>query len=89
MANVNYKTAVKRGAKLLDEKEPGWRALVDVDELDMSSACNCVVGQVFSGVAYFKAIIELECWDTVACGFQVNHLADWDKLQAEWAKELT
>lgn len=38
---------VQRGAKLLDEKSPGWAAKVALDRLDMFSDCGCVLGQIY------------------------------------------
>lgn len=38
------------GAKLLDERIPGWADRIDLDEFWMSSSCQCVLGQV-SGVS--------------------------------------
>lgn len=32
---------------VLDTLKPEWRSLVDLDKLDMGSACDCVLGQVF------------------------------------------
>jgi hypothetical protein len=38
---------VARGARLLDEHQPGWRHRIDRDRLDMGSDYNCVVGQLY------------------------------------------
>jgi hypothetical protein len=38
---------VNRGAALLDTIKPGWQNDVELLELDMSSACSCVLGQLF------------------------------------------
>lgn len=38
---------VARGAALLDEKLPGWDKDINLDRLDLSSSCRCVVGQLF------------------------------------------
>jgi len=38
-----FKTAIKKGFKLLDKEKPGWT--VDLDKLVMSSLGNCVLGQ--------------------------------------------
>lgn len=39
--------AVKRGAELLDENRPGWWKQIDLDELQLIQANQCVLGQVF------------------------------------------
>jgi len=38
---------VERGIAWLDEVKPGWRDLIDVSELDMPDANQCICGQVF------------------------------------------
>lgn len=44
--------AAKRGAKLFDDRKPGWEFLVDPDKIDMrvgtttSGACGCVAAQI-------------------------------------------
>lgn len=43
---------VARGARLLDEKRPGWRTEIDRDHLDMTSDTDCVLGQLYERYAY-------------------------------------
>lgn len=38
---------VEAGAKLLDERRPGWAMRIDLDRLDMERSCNCVLGQEY------------------------------------------
>ena len=38
---------VERGAALLDEKEPGWAARIDVGKFDIGSGCRCALGQLY------------------------------------------
>jgi hypothetical protein len=38
--------AAARGAKFLDEKQPGWADEIDLDSLQMVSRCNCIIGQI-------------------------------------------
>lgn len=38
---------VARGAALLDEVRPGWRAEVDATSLDLSSPGRCILGQLY------------------------------------------
>jgi hypothetical protein len=38
---------VVRGAALLDERMPGWEAKIDLDRLDLNSAWDCVLGQLY------------------------------------------
>lgn len=37
---------VKRGARRLDKKRPGWAAMVNAAELNMRDCSECVLGQV-------------------------------------------
>lgn len=39
---------VAKGAALLDEKDPGWLDVIDIDRLDVHSTVDCVAGQLFS-----------------------------------------
>jgi len=39
---------VARGAAWLDENRPGWRDAISLQELDMRSGCDCVLGQVYA-----------------------------------------
>lgn len=36
---------VVRGAEFLDENLPGWEKKIDLETLDLSSTCGCVLGQ--------------------------------------------
>jgi hypothetical protein len=37
---------VRAGAAWLDEHEPGWVDRINLDRLDLSSQCRCVLGQL-------------------------------------------
>jgi hypothetical protein len=41
---------VKRGADLLDEKLPGWFIEIDLYKLELSNACQCVLGQLATDI---------------------------------------
>lgn len=38
---------VAAGAAYLDQHQPGWDAQIDLDRLNISSACDCVLGQLY------------------------------------------
>jgi hypothetical protein len=38
---------VTRGVAFLDREVPDWRSRIVINDLDLSSTCSCVVGQVF------------------------------------------
>ena len=41
-------TSIKaeRGAAFLDERLPSWADLIDLDRFDLTTSCDCVVGQI-------------------------------------------
>jgi hypothetical protein len=45
------------GERLLDQRVPGWRRVVDGDALDLASCERCVLGQVFGD--YERGLIAL------------------------------
>lgn len=40
---------VAAGATWLDEHRPGWVDRIDLDTLELSDTCNCVLGQEYGG----------------------------------------
>ena len=42
---TEIKKRVARGAALLDEKRPGWEAMIDLSSLDISDPYKCILGQ--------------------------------------------
>lgn len=40
---------VQAGIKLLDSNKPGWRSLVDLNDLIITHYRHCILGQVFGG----------------------------------------
>lgn len=89
---------VARGAKLLDERRPGWWERV-TEELVMASSCGCVLGQVLDEEAdeagwsggYFYGVSELGPGSTVEDddnwafehGFY-SHTNSYAALALEW-----
>jgi hypothetical protein len=57
---------VAKGAALLDEREPGWWRDIDVDRLDLSSPCRCVLGQLTTDLT------EEDDWDAVCVRFGIR-----------------
>lgn len=54
-----FKDQIEAGASLLDEKIPDWVAMQDLEDLDLSDTCNCVVGQSQPDKAYIDTLMEL------------------------------
>lgn len=42
----NAEILAQAGAALLDKKIPNWVELIDLDSLEMSEPCSCVIGQI-------------------------------------------
>lgn len=52
---IDGKAMVNRCATWLDKAHPGWHKKIDIPTLDISSCCNCVLGQV---CGYMEGIYE-------------------------------
>lgn len=83
---------VAKGAALLDAQRPGWAQRINVRELDMSSGCFCILGQLEpSYTAALRSLwpTDLACrvLETRRCGFDVNPSSDKfsDYLKLQWA----
>lgn len=50
---TQYELAVNRGIEFLDTHIPGWEDDIDMEKLNMSSQCNCVVGQL---LGFYRAL---------------------------------
>jgi hypothetical protein len=75
---------VAAGAAWLDQDEPGWDARIDLDRLDLSSGCRCILGQLDGG---FGDGMEARSLSLVRAA-QLGFTADWDSpldLRDEWA----
>lgn len=89
-------TDVRRGARLLDEKRPGWAEKVDVAQLNMASASRCVLGQVAQaeGTHYhglFTKLFNSDSYNEVAHGLALRDGANnenWAALKAAWVAEI-
>lgn len=79
-------TRIERGATLLDEREPGWEQRIDLDRLDMSSTCDCVLGQLapmpygFGPMVRFLGI----AGETARLGFMTWGPESYGRLTAKW-----
>ena len=59
MSSNGFRQQIEAGAKLLDEKVPGWVERQNLEKLDISDIDNCVVGQTFPDRPYTEALMEL------------------------------
>lgn len=89
------------GAEYLDATRPGWAGEINLDELDMGSCWDCVIGQIFGD--YSEAIDEfaphdMDIFDVTGWakehGFDVSCLLSIPPdeqlvvLNAAWAAEV-
>lgn len=94
-------TRVARGVALLDEKLPGWVDRIDLEKLDLSSACDCILGQEFDGKAIWPDLLGYDIGlselfanvekDAARHGFTAGAWAAaeaWDELEGEWRRVI-
>ena len=81
-------TNVRRGAAFLDERLPGWRKRIRLDELDLSSGCNCVLGQTLGGYDEGKELLGLSEREVERYGFWRHGRQSFESLTEGWRKVL-
>lgn len=90
---------VARGARLLDQRAPGWWHRVSVLDLDISDPAKCVLGQVFGrygpGVGFLAVDDPAEYGFTLGDAPPPSHgergrkaLARWQALTDAWSREI-
>lgn len=96
---------VRRGAQMLDRKNPDWFNEIDLDVLDLNDCHACILGQLYGTYSEGRYRIGLD-WDLQATGshgFTVwprDHIEDlddfyseeerlWDQLYNAWKEEIT
>ena len=84
MMKTQLALAVKKGAYLLDEQNPGWRQQVAVGKLDLSSGRSCVLGQLYGDYHRGVAILDLtdEEGEYVDYGFDHPHGDVWEDVES-------
>lgn len=95
--NMSFKKQIEAGAKLLDKKiGPAWIEIIDLDRLDLSDSCNCVVGQACPDKGYVESLIDLFGEDSEedgedhlfnksdSHGFATENYAEYPDLTLEW-----
>lgn len=58
LAPPTVESRVAAGVKVLDQHEPGWEKLIDLERLNIDSMERCVIGQLYGdfGVTYYPDI---------------------------------
>lgn len=83
---IDYAAKVAAGIKLLDSKKPGWRDLIEVDNLSLESCDVCVLGQVFGAYETGKYELDLDNYDTKELGFNTDY--SYSELTQAWKDAL-
>lgn len=88
---MELKDYVDWGTALLDEYVPGWEEEIHLPSLDLSSGCNCVVGQLF-GQDYVNGLRALGLQAGAQHGFDLPDELDkwgkWEELTALWREVI-
>jgi hypothetical protein len=87
---------VERGAKLLDEKDPGWAAKILIPALHMDDCRLCVLGQAFgdytTGLKRMLGSNFRRGDEDCKHGFDIDPpdrtINSWTALEALWAEEI-
>jgi hypothetical protein len=83
---------VTRGAKLLDQKWPGWASKIKLNVLAMDDCVGCVLGQLAGD--YEDGATKLfgrgrSFQESVSHGFHIELRGEyWDALQDAWLAEI-
>lgn len=93
---------VKAGIALLDEKVPGWRERIDLNQLKMEYCFSCILGQVFGEYVFGLRQLGIATDDdsefdpeeqAVNLGFQSNRrngiCLDYGYLNQAWKEALS
>jgi len=60
---------ISKAIKLLDKNRPQWQQKIDLSLLDMSSAQNCILGQLYGDYSDGQHALKLGYEKCVALGF--------------------
>lgn len=87
---LDCKIAVHNGINLLDEQEPGWRDLIDLDTLDVSDCTQCVLGQVYGHYVTGENRLDIHGGDVTLYGFATaGYGTDYAQLTDAWKLALS
>ena len=92
--NFALATPSRRGAVLLDKKCPDWFERIDMASLDMSGACNCILGQLYGssesgcdalGVENYRSFRPIYGFEASSIG---GYKENADALTREWCEHI-
>lgn len=85
---------VEAGARWLDANRPGWVQRINLDTLDITDPCGCIIGQVYGdywrGPDELFTVTDVEervaawCADEPARDLGFNGEGQYDELEGAW-----
>lgn len=84
----------RRGARMLDEKHPGWYGRVDTGSIDLFSREDCILGQMYGDFGHgLVKLGQREHWVTVPWAIRhgfitANPLVPQNRLRRRWVIEI-
>lgn len=89
---MDYSQRVKRGVIFLNINHPGWDEEIDLNDLNLQSSCNCVLGQLYGTYANGMRKNGLWATDTIEKGFSLKTIdatqENWSALNAAWKEAI-
>ena len=92
------KLQVQAGVALLDKKQPNWRNVINLAELDLKSCEKCILGQVFHRFEIGKKILNIERsasnygfdpdWMMIDATTRVDEDILWEEYDKRWKQEI-
>ena len=88
---MNYQPVVEDGAKLLDQKRPGWANEINTERLEMNDCQRCILGQLYH---YFSVGVHVLHIRPQVYGFDLPRTVSkwpflrWPDLQSAWLVEI-
>lgn len=94
-AKRSYAERVRNGAAFLDRELPGWHQDIDLDRLELSSSCDCVLGQLW-GDCYEDAVSDMcleedQSWEmgfVAPLGYNDTNPNPYYWLTLRWRQEI-
>ena len=86
--SVDVQTRVAAGVAFLDERVPGWLDKVNVDDLQIWSGTQCVLGQIYGEYTLGVAWLRLDTKGAAELGFQAwSHETDFVSFMLDTAQQ--
>jgi hypothetical protein len=83
MSSIEERVAA--GARWLDLHRPGWADRIDLDELDLSDPCACVLGQEYGSYAEAPEELWVEDDTCAKSGFNATRVRDYERIEVEFS----